>query len=93
MKSAKKFRRFLAKRMVSEMGKDVNIERGAKFSRELKIGDKSGVGVNCKVYGDVTIGTDVMMGPECMIFTKNHEFSRTDIPMCEQGAQVVHAEP
>ena len=25
------------------------------------------------------------MGPECIIYTRNHAFSRTDIPMREQG--------
>lgn len=25
-----------------------------------------------------------MMGPECIIYTTNHAFDRTDIPMCEQ---------
>lgn len=28
-----------------------------------------------------------MMGPECYIYTRNHAFSRTDIPMREQGMQ------
>lgn len=26
-----------------------------------------------------------MMGPECLFYTINHEHSRTDIPMIEQG--------
>ena len=26
-----------------------------------------------------------MMGPNCYIFSANHAFDRTDIPMCEQG--------
>lgn len=28
-----------------------------------------------------------MMGPWCIIYTRNHAFSRTDIPMREQGMQ------
>jgi maltose O-acetyltransferase len=28
-----------------------------------------------------------MMGQEVMILTHNHEFARTDIPMCRQGMQ------
>ena len=28
-----------------------------------------------------------MMGPECYIYTRNHAFSRTDVPMREQGMQ------
>lgn len=33
----------------------------------------------------VTIGENVMMGPNCFICTQNHEFSQTNIPMIEQG--------
>jgi maltose O-acetyltransferase len=33
----------------------------------------------------VIIGKDVMMGPEVMIYTSNHETNRTDMPMIEQG--------
>lgn len=32
-----------------------------------------------------SIGDNVMMGPECMIFTRNHAFARVDIPMNQQG--------
>lgn len=31
------------------------------------------------------IGKHVMMGPEVLIYTQNHDFSRTDIPMDQQG--------
>ena len=51
----------------------------------LTIGDNSGVGVNCEIYGPVTIGKNVMMGPEVIIYTHDHNFSRTDIPIMEQG--------
>ena len=51
----------------------------------MEIGDRSGVGINAKMHGKVIIGNDVMMGPECIIYTQNHDFSRTDIPMNKQG--------
>ncbi len=53
----------------------------------LKIGDNSGVGINCEIYGPVTIGKNVMMGPEVVIYTSGHKHNRTDIPMIEQGAE------
>lgn len=31
------------------------------------------------------IGKHVMMGPEVYIYTQNHDFSRMDIPMDQQG--------
>ena len=83
-KLSKRIRYHFAKR-VCALGRDVNIERGAYFTPELTVGDRSGVGVRCEIYGPVTIGRDVMMGPEVVIYTCGHEFSRTDIPIREQG--------
>ena len=80
---AKKFRSFWAKR-IAQCGKDVNIERHAVFTPGLTLGDRSGVGIDCEVYGPVTIGKDVMMGPEVVIYTSGHRFDRTDIPMMGQ---------
>ena len=74
-----------AKAIIKSMGKNVNIERNAVFSPGLSIGDNSGIGVNCEVYGSVTIGHNVMMGPEVVIYTRSHSHDRTDITMIEQG--------
>lgn len=82
---AKRLRRALARRVIAQCGNDVNIERHAAFTPLLKIGDRSGVGIRCEINGDVTIGCDVMMGPEVVIYTTGHRFDRTDIPMREQG--------
>lgn len=84
MRFAKKMRYFFAKH-ICRVGKNVNIEKNAYFTPQLTIGDNSGVGVDCEVYGPVTIGKNVMMGPEVVIFTSDHEFSKTDIPIIEQG--------
>lgn len=82
---AKKMRAFFAKRIVSSFGKNVNIERKAHFTPELSIGDNSGIGIRCEANGLVTIGNNVMMGPEVVIYSQSHKYNRTDIPMCEQG--------
>lgn len=81
---AKRLRGFCARAGLPHCGKNVNIERGAQFSWDLSIGDNSGVGVNALVSSGVTIGNDVMMGPDCMIFTFNHGMERGDIPMWKQ---------
>lgn len=81
----KKIRVFFAKRIIEYCGENVNIEKGAIFTQKLKIGDNSGVGIRCEMTGDITIGKDVMMGPEVIIYTQNHAFDRTDIPMMYQG--------
>lgn len=84
-KPAKKLRCFYAKRVMISVGKDVNIEKGAMFNGQSSIGDKSGVGIYCELNGPVTIGKYVNMGPEVIIYTRNHGTSRTDIIMQEQG--------
>lgn len=80
-----KLRRFCGKLMLRSCGKEVNIEKNAQFSYKVSLGDYSGLGVNSKVYGECSIGTHVMMGEDCTIITRNHNFDRTDIPMMDQG--------
>ena len=84
MKFAQRFRCFFAKRIARSVGKNVNIEKQAHFTPGLSIGDNSGVGICCEVNGPVSIGQNVMMGPEVVIYTQSHKYDRTDIPMCEQ---------
>lgn len=71
-------------------GNNINIEKGANFGtgNGIRIGSNSGLGIRCKVRGPLEIGNDVMMGPDVIIFTSNHETSRTDIPMRGQGSTV-----
>jgi maltose O-acetyltransferase len=68
-------------------GRNVNIERRVYFGsgRRIKIGDNSGIGIHCVVPSDIIIGTNVMMGPNCYVLDSNHNFSRTDIPIINQG--------
>lgn len=84
---SKQIRYWICKHLFSECGKNVNIEHGADIGtgRHIKIGDNSGIGVNCWVRGPVEIGKDVMMGPEVIILTYNHRYDRLDIPMRLQG--------
>ncbi len=82
---SKKVRAFCGKLILKECGKNVNIEKGAQFSSEVSLGDNSGIGVDSTIASYVTIGNNVMMGPECMIYTQNHAYSDLDVPMCQQG--------
>ncbi len=84
---ARKTRILLAKGFISYCGKNVNIEKGAKFGRRLQIGDNSGVGINALLDGEVIIGDNVMMGPDVIVYTQNHKFDSSEKPMCEQGFQ------
>lgn len=82
---AKKLRVFFAGKVLKHIGKNTNIEKGAIFNGQVVLGDFSGIGVNCEVNGPVTIGECVNMGPEVVVYTQNHAFERTDIPMQQQG--------
>lgn len=81
----KKIRGFWVKRIAKKVGVNVNVERNAVFTPELQIGDHSGIGINSEMNGPVTIGEHVMMGPEVVIYTRNHRHDRLDIPMTQQG--------
>lgn len=82
---AKKIRGFLTRKIVTKTGSNINIEKGAIFDKTVEIGDNSGIGINCKLYGKVIIGDNVMMGPEVFIYTGNHNFSDISRPMNQQG--------
>ena len=79
------FRSCLVKGFIEEIGSDVNVERRVTLSRKTRIGDHSGIGPSSIFQGRVTIGTDVMIGRECYIYTQNHEHSDTLTLMRTQG--------
>ena len=65
----------------------MNIQRNAQWGSgaTLRVGDNSGLGMNCVLPEGTIIGNNVMMGPNCYVHQRNHRFDRTDIPMCMQG--------
>ena len=74
-----------AKMILAGCGKKINIEPYAEFSPKCTLGDFSGIGKRSEIQGPTYIGKNVMMGPECRVYTNNHAHSRIDIPMREQG--------
>ena len=83
-------RRCLCKHIIETCGDNINIEKGADFGdgSGIIIGNNSGLGINCQVRGPLIIGDNVMMGPEVVILSTNHNFERTDIPMNQQGSSI-----
>lgn len=77
----------LCKRIFASCGSNVNIERKVNFGsgKNIHIGNNSGMGARCTCPSNLIIGNDVMMGPDVHIFVCNHNYSRTDIPMNQQG--------
>lgn len=78
-------RRVFGGMILAKHGKNINIEKGAKFSKLVELGDNSGLGINCNIMGKCIIGNDVMMGPDCIVYTRNHKTTDTTIPMWKQG--------
>lgn len=84
----KELRRWCCKHIFRHCGENVNVERGANFGTGvgISLGDNSGLGIRCDIPSNLTVGNNVMMGPDCTILDRNHGFDRTDIPMIRQGA-------
>ncbi len=82
-------RHVICRQLFSHCGKEARIEPRAFFNsgRNVSIGDYSSIGEKTKIRGSVKIGDHVMMGEEVLIISWNHAFSRTDIPMVQQGFQ------
>lgn len=78
-------RRFCGKLILTKCGSKVNIENGAVFSSKVVLGNHSGIGIHASIGGTCIIGDDVMMGPYCTIYTRNHETSDITRPMRGQG--------
>lgn len=80
-------RAYCAKILFDRIGKRLTLEKGANFGtgKGISIGDFSGIGMNCYIRGPLTIGDNVMMGPDVVILTSSHNFERTDIPVRLQG--------
>lgn len=79
-------RALCAKMILTSCGVNVNVEKGARFASDVYLGDHAALGRDSYVEQGTVIGNGVMMGPECAVFTRNHVFERTDIPMFQQGA-------
>ncbi len=73
--------------ILKKCGKNVNIERGAVFSSKVELGNNSGIGINASIGGTTYIGDDVMMGPDCIIYTRNHKFDDITTTMRGQVSQ------
>jgi len=87
----KHLRRWICSPLFKKVGRNINIQKGAYFhtGSEIEIGDNSDLGINCRIYGQVVIGNDVMMAPDVIIMTSNHNFDRLDTPMRNQGDAAV----
>lgn len=84
-KASTYFRYLCAKLMLEKCGKNVNICKGSKISSKVTIGNNSGIGIRAEISGECHIGDFVIMGPDCQIWTENHNISDVNVPIKYQG--------
>ncbi len=70
---------------LTRCGKGVNVGFACSISPHVEIGDYSSFGNRCVIQGGVIIGSDVMMGPDVKIYTRNHNMLDISRPMRLQG--------
>lgn len=75
-----KIRITFLKKIFNDIGDNVNIMNDIKFAigKNISIGNDSGIGERSFLQdiGKISIGSDVLMGPEVMIYTSNHGIKR-----------------
>ena len=84
---AYKIRYVLCKNIFEYIGHNVLIKRNAYFGdgRKIRIGDNSQIGINCVMDNDISIGRDVVMGPDVIIYSSSHEYRNIELPINQQG--------
>lgn len=78
-------RQWCAKMMFESCGEGVALGRKAVVSHQICIGSHSGIGDRCEILGEVHIGNDVLMAPEVIIMTVNHNYSNPHEIIRRQG--------
>lgn len=86
----KRIRAMLCKNIFATCGNNVNVESGVFFGSgsKIRIGNNSGIGINARISGPIDIGDNVMMGPDVIIYTKNHNYEDVSVPMIQQGSTI-----
>jgi maltose O-acetyltransferase len=79
---------FLVKKMLNSCGKGLRVARHANISsgQRVSLGNNCALAENLLILGDVNIGDDLMLGPQVVMISYNHEYSDSAIPMRAQGA-------
>lgn len=78
-------RAFFARHICAETAGHIAIDRNATFSSSVHMGDYARIGRDCELHGEVHLGDHVLMAPEVVFYTVNHEHESLDVPMDSQG--------
>lgn len=84
-KLSKSYRQLCGNLILNKCGKNVNIYPKSYFSPACELGDNSDIGLYARIQGKCVIGNNVIMGPECNVWTVNHRTDRIDIAIKYQG--------
>jgi len=68
-------RRWLVVQFTDSCGSNIKVKHNADISPHISIGNGSELGRHSSIYGQTTIGKNVLMGPNVKIITRNHVFS------------------
>lgn len=82
-----KIRAFLVSNYLEKCGKNLRVKKGGEISPNCQIGNHSEIGTRALIQGNCFIGSNVIMGPDVKIYSKNHRFDRLDIPIQNQGEE------
>lgn len=72
------FRNWCTKGIAKEVGKNINVEKGASIQPGVILKDGANVGVDCLIGQNATIGKNVIMAPECQIYTRNKKYIKEE---------------
>lgn len=85
----RRLREICARLILTSCGHEVNVEKGACFASDISLGDCSSIGIRAHIEEGTVIGNFVMMGEDCAVYTRNHRYDRTDVPICVQGREAI----
>ena len=84
---AQQIRNLCARKLLKACGRSVRVNPGVRFGSgsRVEVGNNSNLSQRMRVIGDLVLGNDVMLGPEIVFISYNHEFQDLEIPMRAQG--------
>lgn len=84
-----KLRYWCVKHLLRRYGSDVIVKDHCYFGNgsRLPVGNRSQLGSNARLKGEIPIGDDVLMGPDVVKMATSHKFTRLDMPINLQGSK------
>jgi len=82
-------RNLFVKSYLKKCGNRLRVKSGAEISPKCKVGNNSELGTRCLIQANVEIGDNVIMGPDVKIYSRNHKSDRIDIPIQQQGKEIL----